>query len=67
MVGITEDIVIRFQKQFGLEIEYPIEHIENDWYEILDSIQDGKFYEDKLSSKYQDLKIFGGFSYPSRT
>ena len=61
------DIVIRFQKQFGLEIEYPIEHIENDWYEILDSaIQDGKFYEDKLPSKYQDLKIFGGFSYPSR-
>tara|TARA_Y100000592_G_scaffold41232_1_gene65368 strand:- start:783 stop:1955 length:1173 start_codon:yes stop_codon:yes gene_type:complete len=61
------DIVIRFQKQFGLEIEYPIEHIENDWYEILDcAIEDGKFYEDRLPLKYQDLKIFGGFSYPSR-
>ena len=61
------DIVLRFQKQFGLEIEYPIEHIEDDWYEILDcAIEDGKFYKDRLPRKYQDLKVFGGFSYPSR-
>ena len=61
------DIVLRFQKQFRLEIEYPIEYIEDDWYEIIDcAIEDGKFYSERLPKKYKDLKVFEGFSYPSR-
>ena len=64
---VQADIVLRFQKQFGLEIEYPIEYIEDDWYEIIDcEIEDGKFYSERLPEKYKDLKMFEGFSYPTR-
>ena len=46
---VQADIVLRFQKEFGLEIEYPIEYIEDDWYEIIDcAIEDGKFYSERL-------------------
>ena len=61
------DVVLRFQKQFKSEIIFPIEHIDGDWYEIIDcAIEEGKFYSERLPEKYKDLKVFGGFSYPSR-
>jgi hypothetical protein len=64
---VMTDVVLRFQKQFKSEIIFPIEHIDGDWYEIIDcAIEEGKFYSERLPEKYKDLKVFGGFSYPSR-
>jgi GNAT superfamily N-acetyltransferase len=64
---VLTDVVLRFQKQFKSEIIFPIEHIDGDWYEIIDcAIEEGKFYSERLPEKYKDLKVFGGFLYPSR-
>ena len=61
------DLVLRFQKQFGLKMDFPIEHIDGDWYEIMDcAIENGKFDSSKLPKEYEDLGIFNVFSYPSR-
>jgi len=61
------DMVLRFGKQFGYRINYPINNIEDDWYEILDcAIKDGKFYSEKLPEENKDLSVFGVFDYPSR-
>ena len=61
------DIVLRFQKQFGLKIDYPIERIDGEWYEIFDcAISDGKFDSEKLPKEYSDVKIWENFNYPIR-
>jgi len=61
------DMILRFGKQFGYRINYPINNIEDDWYEILDcAIKDGKFYSEKLPEENKDLSVFGVFDYPSR-
>jgi len=61
------DMVLRFGKQFGYRINYPINNIEDDWYEILDcAIKDGKFYSENLPEENKDLSMFGVFDYPSR-
>jgi len=61
------DLVLRFQKQFGLKMDFSIEHIDGDWYEIMDcAIENGKFDSSKLPKEYEDLGIFNVFSYPSR-
>ena len=57
------DILLRFQKQFGLKVEFPIEHIEGEWYEIIDDIiVDGNIEVSKLSEEYKDLEVFSGFT-----
>ena len=61
------DMILRFGKQFGYRINYPINNIEDDWYEILDcAIKDGKFYSENLPKENKDLSVFGVFDYPSR-
>jgi len=64
---VQADMVLRFGKQFGYRINYPINNIEDDWYEILDcAIKDGKFYSENLPEENKDLSMFGVFDYPSR-
>ena len=66
-LSVMTDLVLRFQKQFGLKMDFPIEHIDGDWYEIMDcAIENGKFDSSKLPKEYEDLGIFNVFSYPSR-
>ena len=61
------DIILRFQKQFGLKIDYPIERIDGEWYEIFDcAISDGKFDSNKLPQEYSDVKVWENFNYPMR-
>jgi len=60
---VQTDILLRFQKQFGLKVEFPIEHIEGEWYEILDdTIVDGNIEVSKLPEEYKDLEVFSGFT-----
>ena len=60
---VQTDILLRFQKQFGLKVEFPIEHIEGEWYEILDDIiKDGNIEVSKLPEEYKDLEVFRGFT-----
>ena len=65
---VYTDLIARFQKQFGLEIYSANDHIEGEFYEVFDdSIEDGRMKEDRLPSKYKDLKIFSGLNQPLRT
>ena len=64
---VQTDILLRFQKQFGLKIEFPIEHIEGEWYEIMDdAIIDGNLDVSKLPEEHKDLEVFSGFIYSIR-
>ena len=64
---VQTDILLRFQKQFGLKIEFPIEHIEGEWYEIIDdAMVDGNLDVSKLPEEHKDLEVLGGFIYPIR-
>ena len=59
---VQTDILLRFQKQFGLKVEFPIEHIEGEWYEIIDDIiVDGNIDVSELPEEHKDLEVFSGF------
>tara|TARA_Y100000034_G_scaffold86080_1_gene103187 strand:- start:654 stop:1826 length:1173 start_codon:yes stop_codon:yes gene_type:complete len=61
------DIILRFQKQFGLKMVYPIEWIDGEWYEIFDcAISDGEFDSKKLPKEYSDVKVWENFTYSIR-
>lgn len=61
------DIILRFQKQFGLKMVYPIERIDGEWYEIFDcAISNGEFDSKKLPKEYDDVKVWENFNYPIR-
>jgi len=81
-LAVYVDLISRFQKQFGIIIDYPNEKVDwskqyyhtqgGEFFEILDvennAIDEyGNFDSSKLPEKYKDLgRIFSGFRWPLR-
>ena len=62
------DVLLRFQKQFGLKIEFSLEKVDGEWNIILNCAIDkgGNFDSSKLPEEHKDLKFWEGFTYGLR-